>query len=254
MFIVSAFLCNLENWCHSFLIPEMTDSEQTFLHTRITEVLPDLPEVAKDNLEETLQSLGVETYDDFQFIEEADLLSVLRPIQARKLLSAWKLRYQRPERSSSSIDALPVPPVSLQSFSPRCSSSTSSNTSQSPDIDWVDSFMIPWDKFPEELMQSLERGKRPSPRMRNKMVRILVCEMMGITPCPSKRNSTEIAKKVVAKYPKSFQDIIKEDVTEPGYHLLTKQLQTRVENVRRSMTPKIRKRRALVDLEGLFPI
>lgn len=70
----------------------MTDCTQTFLRTAITEVLPDLPEVSKDILEETLQNLGVETYDDFQFIEEADLLSALRPIQARKILAAWKLR------------------------------------------------------------------------------------------------------------------------------------------------------------------
>lgn len=70
----------------------MTDLERTFLRTAITEVLPDLPEMTKDILEDTLQSLGVETYEDFQFIEEADLLSALRPIQARKVLAAWKLR------------------------------------------------------------------------------------------------------------------------------------------------------------------
>lgn len=70
----------------------MSDSERTFLRTAITEVLPDLPEVTKDILEETLQSLGVETYDDLKLIEEADLLLALRPIQARKVLFAWKLR------------------------------------------------------------------------------------------------------------------------------------------------------------------
>ncbi|KAK0152046.1 hypothetical protein N1851_006572 [Merluccius polli] len=65
---------------------------QTFLRSAITEVLPDLSEINKDILEEHLQSLGVETSDDFQFIEEADLLTVLRPIQARKVLAAWKLK------------------------------------------------------------------------------------------------------------------------------------------------------------------
>ncbi len=70
----------------------MPDMEQTFLRSAITEVLPDLPEISKDILEEHLQSLGVETSDDFEFIEEADLLTVLRPIQARKVLVAWKLR------------------------------------------------------------------------------------------------------------------------------------------------------------------
>jgi len=78
--------------CRSSMIPEMTDMEQTFIRSAITEVLPDLPEMTKDILEETLQSLGVETYEDFQFVNEADLLSALRPIQARKVLAAWKLR------------------------------------------------------------------------------------------------------------------------------------------------------------------
>lgn len=72
------------------LILEMT--EQTFLRTAINEVLPNLPEALKEILEETLQSIGVETYDDLQFIVEEDLLSALRPVQARKALAAWKLR------------------------------------------------------------------------------------------------------------------------------------------------------------------
>lgn len=51
-----------------------------------------LPEVSKKILEENLQSIGVETYNNFQFIVEEDLLSALRPIQARKALAAWKLK------------------------------------------------------------------------------------------------------------------------------------------------------------------
>ncbi|RXN37846.1 Prolyl-tRNA synthetase associated domain-containing 1 [Labeo rohita] len=230
-----------------FKYKEMTDLETTFLRTAITEVLPDLPEVTKDILEETLQSLGVETYDDFQFIEESDLLSALRPIQARKVLAAWKRKCQTPETSSSSVSASPVPPATLRHSSPGSSQSSSSSSSKSPDIDWVDTFLIPWDKFPEELMQFLEREKRPSPRMRREMIRILVNEMMRKCSCPSKRNSTEVAKKLVAKYPKSLQDIIEGDVVGPGYHSLVKQLQYRIENVKRSTTPKIRKRKHCTD-------
>lgn len=62
--------------------------EQTFLCSAITEVLHDLSQMSMDILEEHLQSLGVETSDDLQFVEEADLVSALRPIQARKLLAA----------------------------------------------------------------------------------------------------------------------------------------------------------------------
>lgn len=68
------------------------EMSKSFLRSAITEALPDLPDVSKDILEETLQSLGVETHDDFQFVKEEDLLSALRPIQARKLVAAWSLK------------------------------------------------------------------------------------------------------------------------------------------------------------------
>ncbi|XP_013856624.1 uncharacterized protein LOC106512581 [Austrofundulus limnaeus] len=218
-------------------------AEETFLRTAIDEVLPNLPEVSKDVLEETLQSIGVETYDDFQFIVEDDLLSALRPVQARKALATWKLRCQSPETSKSSADDTAQTSASLQSLSPQSSSSASSNSNQTLEIDWAVNFVIPWEKFPEELMQSLERGKRPSPRLRREMVRIVISEMMQKSSSIGKRGTTEVAKKMVAKYPKSLQGVIEGDVIGPGYHSLVKQLQNRLENVKRSTTPKIRKRK-----------
>ena len=68
----------------------MDNPEQINISSAITNVLPDLPASILDNLMETLQSLGVETSEDFHFIQEADLLSTLRPIQARRLVAAWK--------------------------------------------------------------------------------------------------------------------------------------------------------------------
>jgi len=102
-------------------------------------------------------------------------------------------------------------------------------------------------------MQLLERGNRPSPRIRREMVRIVVQEMMRKNPCPSKKSSTEVAKKMVAKYPKSLQDIIEGDVIGPGYHSLVKQLQYRIENAKRSTTPKMRKRGHPTDTDKVPP-
>lgn len=68
----------------------MHDAEPSDISNAIISVLPDLPTSAVNIVLEMLQSLGVETTEDFQYIQEADLLSVLRPIQARKLLAAWK--------------------------------------------------------------------------------------------------------------------------------------------------------------------
>lgn len=79
------------------------------------------------------------------------------------------------------------------------------------------------------------------------MIRIVVSEMMKICKNPTKRNTTEIAKRMVARYPKSFQDVIDGDVIGLGYHSLAKQFQSRVENVKRPDTPKIKKRKAASD-------
>lgn len=68
----------------------MTDLDQTFLDVTIMEVLPQLQAVNKNILEEHLQSIGVETYDDLHFVMEADLMTALTPVEARKLLSVWK--------------------------------------------------------------------------------------------------------------------------------------------------------------------
>ena len=149
--------------------------------------------------------------------------------------------------TSSSVDVSPGPPPPLQSFSPGSLTPTSSNSSQSPHVNWADTFVIPWDKFPEELTQTLEREKRPSPRLRREMVRLVVQEMTQKSSCISRRSSIEVAKKMVSKYPKSLQDVIEGDVIGQGYHSLVNQLQNRIENVKRSTTPIIRKRRYRTD-------
>ncbi|XP_057183314.1 uncharacterized protein LOC130549994 [Triplophysa rosa] len=66
--------------------------------------------------------------------------------------------------------------------------------------------------------------------------------MLKICDCPSKQSSTAIAKKMVAKYPTSLQDVIEGDIVGTGYHSLVKQFQNRVENVKRSYVPKVKKR------------
>lgn len=68
----------------------MGDMDQSSISNAITKVLPDLAPSVLDIVVETLQSLGVETTEDFDFVQESDLMSVLRPIQVRKLVTAWK--------------------------------------------------------------------------------------------------------------------------------------------------------------------
>ncbi|CAI5687008.1 unnamed protein product [Oreochromis niloticus] len=220
---------------------EMGDMDQSSISNAITKVLPDLAPSVLGIVVETLQSLGVETTEDFDFVQESDLMSVLRLIQARKLVAAWKKNSQSTE-------------IHIQSSLSSSTSPTSSSVSLSPSpgrvlavLDWVDSFQIPWDKFPEALLQCLERGKRPAPKLRREMIRIVASEMMKVSASPSKQASTEVAKKLIAKYPQSLQDVIEGDVVGSGYHSLVKQLQARIENVKRSSTPRIKKRKECSD-------
>ncbi|KAF6736314.1 hypothetical protein FQA47_007720 [Oryzias melastigma] len=216
----------------------------------IAGVLPDLPDEVVKSVEETLKALGATTSDDLKYIKENDLLPVLKPIQARRLVAAWT-------QNASSISTPTTghsSPVRLLSSPSTSSSPGSSTITSSPSglqtsliPDWVERFEIPWERFPEELMQNLERQKRPSARQRREMVRIVVSEMMKLCRNPTKQNTTEIVKRMVTKYPKSFQDVIDGDVIGPGYHSLVKQLQSRVENVKRPDTPKVVKRKAASD-------
>lgn len=77
---------------HFFYSANMSDSEPNFLDVAIMEALPELSALNKKILEEHLQSIGVETHDDLRFIKEDDLMTALRPVQARKLLSIWKCK------------------------------------------------------------------------------------------------------------------------------------------------------------------
>ena len=130
----------------------------------------------------------------------------------------------------------------MMSLSP--TSSSSSSSCQSPSGSLPESFTIPWEQFPEALTQALEREKRPNPSLRKEMVRIVVREMMKVTTSLSKKNATDVARKLVAKYPKSLQDVIEGDVIGTGYGSLVKQIQNRIENVKRPTTPKIKKRKS----------
>ncbi|KAG5836596.1 hypothetical protein ANANG_G00257280 [Anguilla anguilla] len=56
----------------------------------VISVLPSVPEETLTLLVETILHQGVESKDDLQYIREQEIAEVIRPIQCRKLLNAWK--------------------------------------------------------------------------------------------------------------------------------------------------------------------
>lgn len=59
------------------------------IRSAITAVFPDLSAEVLTSVEDTLKALGTETADDLQYITEKDLVAVLKPVQARRLVAAW---------------------------------------------------------------------------------------------------------------------------------------------------------------------
>lgn len=56
----------------------------------VLSVLPSLPEDKLHSLLNKLESIGVESLSDLQFIKEEDLSANITPIQCRRLISAWQ--------------------------------------------------------------------------------------------------------------------------------------------------------------------
>ncbi|GAA6082955.1 uncharacterized protein LOC119017461 [Tachysurus ichikawai] len=157
----------------------------------------------KKSLEDTLKSLGVETPSDFRFLEESDLAAVLRPIQARKCISVLKETTQISENPKQTVCSSPG------SFLSQSSSCSSPSTSP-PSVNWVDSFEVPWNKFPEELMQALERQKRPIPRLRREMSQQLKKEKMRSLLQTTDWNEEEVKVLMKSTYYSQRKDINKE--------------------------------------------
>lgn len=78
-----------EQYFSSLLVLLVMDTESPPL-SFIKSSLPKLRD--PEPLLEHLQGLGVEDLEDLSYLQESDLLSVLRPVEARKLLSLLKKR------------------------------------------------------------------------------------------------------------------------------------------------------------------
>ncbi|KAI4901191.1 hypothetical protein NFI96_030488 [Prochilodus magdalenae] len=68
---------------------DMGESEVQKISMAIAAVFPDLPVAVLNSVIDTLKALGAEITDDLQYITEGDLLPVLKPIQARRLIVSW---------------------------------------------------------------------------------------------------------------------------------------------------------------------
>lgn len=60
------------------------------IRKEVKSVLPTLSEPLLDAILERLRSKGVDTRDDLQFVQEDDIVDLIKPIHCRRLLCTWK--------------------------------------------------------------------------------------------------------------------------------------------------------------------
>lgn len=68
----------------------MTCDPDAVIKDAIVSVLPVISGETVSLIVEKLKSLGVEKKEDLKFVREEDIVELIRPIQCRKLLNAWK--------------------------------------------------------------------------------------------------------------------------------------------------------------------
>uniref|UniRef100_A0A8C3ADM1 Uncharacterized protein n=1 Tax=Cyclopterus lumpus TaxID=8103 RepID=A0A8C3ADM1_CYCLU len=102
--------------------------------------------------------------------------------------------------------------------------------------DWHHHFQVSWNMLPTALRKKLDNQERPTAKERRGVIRIIAAEILFVCQNPSKKHLEEVARKMVLAYPKSFKDIMEDEVVGSGYDSVTKQLQCRVDNCKRKKT------------------
>ena len=120
-----------------------------------------LPALLDSNVKKVLtflrDELGVDGIENLQHVKDSDFTTALKPVQARKLLKAWRQKDR--EASSGSSSDLNLSTSVFESLS-QCSSSSVKDCGDG----WDFNFSIPWSSFFKSLLADCEDGKRPENR------------------------------------------------------------------------------------------
>uniref|UniRef100_A0A671UW94 Uncharacterized protein n=2 Tax=Sparus aurata TaxID=8175 RepID=A0A671UW94_SPAAU len=206
-------------------------------HT-IRRTLLSLEEEQVDIVITKLMDLGVTNLDDCTFLKAEDLDGILPPIQSRRLINAFCSVGPVPSGSSSTehpIGTLTAtthmngtPATTHMNETPATTHMMGTST-----MTHTEKFQIPWQKFPVKMMTALKERRRPQPKDRRHMIRIIMEDMMASDIRPGRSKLKQVAQQLVERYPDSFLDKCGTNVVGQGFASLVVQMENRVENVRR---------------------
>ncbi|XP_071838988.1 uncharacterized protein [Apostichopus japonicus] len=240
----------VQNWLDSSSTASDTDTDRdTVIISDIERVcwnsVPDINDEQLRRLLAKLEAAGVLTTDDLEYIREDDILGIVTPIQARKLIKGFKK-----DESSSNADSSPSssgqsrtasrwqPKEVTLSLSPV--EGSKSAPSKVIDLDMM------LNRIPRKTIHILERNERLPPRIRKEFVRLVVDNIIDCKGATYPRTSELrlYASQIVSKY-KTLGDHLDGVVVGTGYESLLKQFVNRVDNLGRSVVQGSLKRKAL---------
>ncbi|CAK6974710.1 hypothetical protein PFLUV_G00052250 [Scomber scombrus] len=222
----------------------------------ICKTLPNLSEETQLQIILKLQSSGLESKEDLEYVQQEDIADLLPVIQRRKLLDAFKLvtlDLQAIPTSSSLSSDLSASESSLSSCTHSSSSQLSaiascsnrarnSEPSNRPSTfqilkTWPETFQVPWEQMPQEIRSAIADGKRPKPVARRQMVRVLADEMRRYEANPTRAQCLTVVQNIIRQYPKSFADMTPDgSLLGGGYTSLLIQVKNRIENLNRDVS------------------
>lgn len=153
------------------------------LEQHISSWLPHLDNEAIQDIVRKLLDCGVQSLEHLKYVAEADLM-FLNAVSRRILLE----KFQTAASAAMQVSFPEVTEVSVSVLD--------------------QAFEIPWNTFPLELQKACREGRRSLKGDLNEMVRTLSGRVMACYQKPGRKVLRAIAREIVSKFPRTFEDTL----------------------------------------------
>ena len=183
----------------------------------------------QDRVVDAFVALGAEKVDDLKLLDEKDLIDYLPLIKCRKLILFLKGTNAK-DVENAHVVSTPLSASTVSDINATCSSTSSSVSEFSENL-----ISLPIQRFSRAVKECLETKKRPTPKERREVVRVLCDELLDKRHPVQRKDIRFLAKLMVQHYPLSFEDrSLGGTKIEDGTFTLFAQMENRLYNMRRT--------------------
>jgi hypothetical protein len=151
------------------------------LKSKLKIIFPTMSIEEEQRVIDGMESLGVESENDLEFVKPEDLVSFMPLVKARRFLSSFGKENQIPLQHARESPSRPGGICSLASDS------------------WFNEYAVPWHKFPDSLIKQLSDNQRPLESDIRIMIHITMTDLFNFTRKPSRNQLRSIARRFVMR-------------------------------------------------------